>query len=342
VDMIRKLIRKKAFARYHVGHIYTVAIDGTQKASLSRLWAEECLEARQGDSTRYYCYVLEANLVLRGGMSVPLMTEFCEFAQGEADKQDCEYRALQRLTARLKHAFPKLKMFIVLDGLYPCGPIFQLLRRHRWDFMITLKRDSLPAVWVEADALREYHRDDPRRRYEAKITWGKREQRFWWVNNIEYSYGSSPQRFEKIHVVVCEERWREPGDDPRLPPPHALTFAWVSSAVLDRGNINQRCNLRARARWCIEESFLVEKHHGYEYSHLFSHNWNAMKGYHLLMRLAHLINELALHSALLAPYVEREGVQAFLRFIERTLTGNWLNPVAAREALSRRYQMRGT
>jgi hypothetical protein len=39
---------------------------------------------------------------------------------------------------------------------------------------------------------------------------------------------------------------------------------------------------------------VVEKCQGYHYEHAFSYTWNAMKGYHYLMRLAHLVNALAL------------------------------------------------
>ena len=69
---------------------------------------------------------------------------------------------------------------------------------------------------------------------------------------------------------------------------------------MKRLNLHARCNLGARYRWGIETGFLVEKHQGYSYEHVFSKNWNAMKGYHYLMRLAHLFNTLARFSSELA------------------------------------------
>src|SRR5256884_4419480 len=45
-------------------------------------------------------------------------------------------------------------------------------------------------------------------------------------------------------------------------------------------------------RWAIEEGILVEKHLGYQYEHNFSYNWEAMRGYHFLMQIAHLLNAL--------------------------------------------------
>jgi hypothetical protein len=45
-----------------------------------------------------------------------------------------------------------------------------------------------------------------------------------------------------------------------------------------------------------EDSMQTEKRRGYYYEHPFSYNWNAMKGYHYLMRLAHAMNALAQHT----------------------------------------------
>ena len=64
---------------------------------------------------------------------------------------------------------------------------------------------------------------------------------------------------------------------------------------------------------------------GYAYEHAFAKNWNAMKGYHYLMRLGHLINTLARFSKALAKLFGELGVQATIEFIRNTLSGPWLN-----------------
>ena len=66
---------------------------------------------------------------------------------------------------------------------------------------------------------------------------------------------------------------------------------------------------------CIETRFLVEKYQGYNYEHAFSYHWNALQSYHYLMRLAHLVNALALATKRVAQQVRAQGVQAFLRFV---------------------------
>ncbi len=116
--------------------------------------------------------------------------------------------------------------------------------------------------------------------------------------------------------------------------------AWISSRPLHRLNVHTRCNLGARYRWGIEGAFLVEKHQGYSYEHAFAKNWNAMKGYHYLMRLAHLLNTLARFSKELAALFSEFGVQAAIGFIRNTLTGPWLDPQQIEQRLAQPLRLR--
>jgi hypothetical protein len=72
--------------------------------------------------------------------------------------------------------------------------------------------------------------------------------------------------------------------------------------------------------------FLVEKRHGYCYEHLFSHHWNAMKGYHYLMHLGHALCTLALYSEQLFAVVAQQGARAFIKYIRDSLCHPWLDP----------------
>ena len=91
-------------------------------------------------------------------------------------------------------------------------------------------------------------------------------------------------------------------------------------------NLHVRCNLMGRRRWAIETSMLIEKKQGYCYEHLFSQNFNAMQGFHNLMRMAHLINTLVLLTKKVAKHVESMGVAAFFEFVWETIANPWLTP----------------
>jgi hypothetical protein len=322
---------------------YPIAIDGTQKFTSSKLWDKQYLERQVGDEnkrkTQYYLYVLEANLSLRNGMSIPLMSEFLNYGQGDSgrEKQDCELRAFYRLVKRLYRAFPRLPIMLLLDGLYPVGPVMEVCRRNRWEYMIVLQDGSLPQVWEEYRGLVKLLEEEDR----FQQVWGDRRQAFHWINSIEYTYQDEKRTHSiHVHMVVCQESWQVIDPETAQPVTKKARHVWLSSRPLNKDNVHPRCNLAARHRWAIESSILVEKHHGYHYEHCFAYSWKAMKGYHYLMRIGHLLNVLALYSTQLADLVQELGPRALIRFIRQTLSVPWLDHERVRQRLARNRQLR--
>lgn len=85
---------------------------------------------------------------------------------------------------------------------------------------------------------------------------------------------------------------------------------------------------------------LAEKRHGYQYQHCFSENWDAMRGYHFLMRLGHLINILSQKTARLAQIACRRGLRGLIQFIRETCKGPWLDAERIRRLHASSYQLR--
>ncbi len=320
LDLLRHLIRRKKFRHLLRKNRYLVAIDGTQKYVMKEFWDKRYLHRKiQGKDGEweYYAYVLEAVLVFANGMVLPLVSEFLENSDElaaiedyEKWKQDCELKAFHRLAKRLKQAFPKLSMTLLLDGLYANGPVMEACRKNKWEFMIVLKDKSLPSVWEEVEGLM---RLDTKGEYQLRRKWQGRRQIFRWANGVEYDYGVNRRKSLMVHVVVCEENWEEIDAKTGCIVTKTSRHAWISSNPMDRKNIHERCNLMGRKRWLQENNILKEKHQGYSYEHIFSHNWNAMKGYHYLMHVARMINEMALHSVSLIEHVKEVGIQSFIK-----------------------------
>ena len=109
-------------------------------------------------------------------------------------------KAFGRPAARLKACFPRLPIMLLLDGLYPNGPVLELCRKHHWQYMIVLQDKSLPSVWEEVQGLGRLQTGNTWER-----NWGGRRQRFRWVDGIEYWYGDKEQQKQIVHVVICEE-----------------------------------------------------------------------------------------------------------------------------------------
>jgi hypothetical protein len=341
IELIRQLIRKKKFRRYLIDNCYSIAVDGTQKFKRDWLWDEECLERTvnkaEGKQSQYYVYVLEANLAFRDGMTIPLMSEFLSYQEGDPgnSKQDCELKAFYRLAPRLKEAFPALPIMVFLDGLYANGPVMKLCRKNKWQFMIVLQDKALPSVMGEFDAISELESKN-----RATLRWGSRRQQFRWANEIEYWFEPNDKQMQIVHVVECVETWQEVEEGSSKVVARNGRHVWLSSEPLERSNLHERCNLGARSRWTIETGFLVEKHHGYHYEHCFSYDWNAMKGYHYLMRLGHLFNTLSRYAERLAKIIRDTGVRGFIRFIRQTMAGPWLVYEWIAKRLSDPFQLR--
>jgi len=352
VDMIRHLIRGKKFQNYLIAGCYPVAIDGTQKFTRAQLWDVGCLERKlrskkdennaqeQEEKKQYYVYVLEANLAFQNGMVLPLLSEVLSYTKGDdkKNKQDCEQRAFKRLAERLKTCFSHLRIMVLLDGLYPNGPVMEICRKSNWDFMIVLQNDSLPTVWEEIEGLKDLQRENRLLR-----KWADRKQFFWWVNDIDYRYIcpiSKKQKKQTVYAVICEESWEEIAADSTEVVEKRSRHAWISSEPLHQRTVHERCNLGARHRWGIESGILVEKHQGYHYEHCFSYEWEAMRGYHYLMRLGHALNVLARHSYVLAKYVRDLGVRGLIAFVRNTIGSPWLDAKELQEIAAAPCQLR--
>lgn len=327
VELLKQFIQKKKFRRFLVNKQYLIAIDGTQKLSRDGvIWGDEWLERthplERGESTQQYVYVLEANLVFSNGVSIPFMSEFLSMSQGDDDrgKQDCETRAFFRLAERIKTMFPRLSITLLLDGLYPNGPLIERCLEYHWGFMIVLPDKSLPMVWEDYRSLLNL---DTKK---CSIRSHKgRQQKFEKVNDINYYYGKNQKNMVCFHVVVCYERWEELDSQSAQVIKKHSKHAWISSEPITDQNLHARCNLMGRRRWAIETSMLIEKKQGYCYEHLISHNFNAMIGFHYIMRIAHLINTIALLNKDVHEKIKQMGVSEFFDFVRETCANPWLS-----------------
>ncbi len=65
-----------------------------------------------------------------------------------------------------------------------------------------------------------------------------------------------------------------------------------------------------------------------------------MKGFHTLMRLAHMLNTLALHQVALWPTVQAKGIGPTIHWIYQTIAGNWLDTDVIAARRSRPHSLR--
>ncbi len=346
VNLVNRLIRSKKFKNYMVGRKYIIGVDGTQKFTREYEWCKNSLKRHKKGQpegvNQYYAYALEACLILPGGLSIPFMTEFLdrdEYKDNGIDtkkqKQDSERKAFYRLANRLKEYFPHLKIAVTLDGLYANGPVVELCRNYQWDYMVVLKDGSLKSVWEYIEPLKKEGKLE-----EYCQTINDVEQRFYWMNGIDYRFGDNGTKAQKLNLVICEETCIKTDEKTGQKVRKTKKFAWLSEKEINRRNVHKRCNLMGRPRWNIEVQNLVEKHHGYAYEHCFSYDWETMKGFHYLMHLAHIINVLTLSSEGLAKRVKEKGVRSFIRTQWLVFSGTILDIEKLKNLIPERYQIR--
>lgn len=322
VELLQDLIRRKKFKNYLINKRYLIAVDGTQKLFRNYQWQPEALKRNVGGEERipqYYVYTLESVLILDNGIVLPILTEVLEnkdWVEGQT-KQDCESKAFTRLAKKLLKIFGKGNVTLIADGLYACGPVIRKCREYQWDYMIVLKEDSIPDVWKEAIGLMWLEPSNS-----LCVKWGDRQQDYLWANGIWHEYGRNLRHKELVHVVICYEAWtenhsRSTGDIEEK----KTRYAWISSRPLTKKNVFMRCTRMARYRWKIENNFLIEKHEGYNFEHCYSYDWQAMKGFHYLMKVGHFLNVMAVNSELLAEYVDESGIRGFIANLYLALSG---------------------
>jgi hypothetical protein len=290
--MVRELLRKKVFGDHKApGGGIIVAVDGTGVATYDQDPGGSTSKTYKSGKISYFHYVLEAKIVTSSGLSISIATVWVENVGKDYDKQDCEHKAFVRLAAKLKKSFPRLRICIGADGLYPNATFFGICRKNGWDFIVTLKDGNLPSVWEELNLRPK----DPLQTHEIqeKI---KLKRTYKWATHIDYADHS-------LNWVECEEQTTDKDGDQRK-----CRFVHVTNLPLDRKTAPQVSNA-GRLRWKIEnEGFKAQKHEGYNLGHKFSRvSFEAMKNYYQCLQIAHMINQLAIHSTTIQEELDKPG-----------------------------------
>ncbi len=285
VKMVKEMIKRRMLEKFRLmGQYYLVAIDGTQIFTFKQNHCPNCLRKKIGTDDEgnpiysYYHYVLSAKLVTPGpkALAIPIISEFVENESQDFDKQDCELRAFYRLVPRIKKYFPRTQICLLLDSLYPGEPVFNLIDKCKWQYIIRFKKGSMPAFHEE---FLEYLPLSEENHAEATNLEKKAIQKFQWVNHMEYHE-------HKLNVFECREIYFDSTKKTK-------TFLWISSIPINHQNYKQLSNEGGRCRWKIEnQGFKTQKKEGYELEHAYSLDPNAIKCFYSFLQIAHTINQI--------------------------------------------------
>ena len=223
---------------------------------------------------------MEAKLVGPEGTMFSLMTEFRDVRDPVRDKEDCELNAFLRLAQRLRAEFPRLAICLLLDGLYPVETVFERCAAYGWKFIATHREGRQPLAWDEAVQtmlLSPALVLKSRRAGEAGLV----EQTLRWTHQIPFGTRA-------FDVLFSGE----------ISPKQATLWVWVTNFRISRENVCALANQGGRARQGIENVFNVEKNGGFGLEHAFCANTTASQNYHLVMQVAHILEQLLVNGLL--------------------------------------------
>lgn len=286
-SLIRELIEKKVLHQWRLqGKYFVVAIDGTGVNSYTNKHCDKCLtRTSQSGKTIYFHNVLEAKLILPNGLVISLGTEWIENDGLEYNKQDCELKAFDRLSVKLKKSFPRLPICIVGDGLYPNQTVFGICQQNKWEYIITLKDGNLRSVWEETKSLFTLQKGN---KLEVTTIKNKQEKttKHQWATEIDY-------KGHILSLIKTEEDNKK--------------YVFVTSLKITKKTATQ-ISFSGRLRWKIEnEGFNDQKNGGYELKHKYSEvSLRATKNYYQALQIAHMINQLVVLGQKLKSYFKKK------------------------------------
>jgi hypothetical protein len=313
-EMVRSLIRSRVLDKYRNSHgEFMVALDGVHLFTKKGVHPNSVKKTKNGEKYSYF-YALEAKLVTVDGIGFSLATVFIETAK-EFDKEDCELNAFYRLEKILKERFPRMRICVLLDGLYSNKNVLDICENNQWAYYITLKEGALPKAHKAAmQQMKTFPKQSVDYNSDAGVY-----QHISWALNVK-------QEGRHFHVLACEEtKTTKDGIEKN-------TFVWLTDTRPNKHNAAQLCK-EARCRWVVEEMFNIQKNGGYELEHNYGTVGFAMKNYYFLLQIAHILHQLIVRSDLFLKIQKKfilhqfsqlpEKIKIFLAAMAETTLGHF-------------------
>jgi hypothetical protein len=305
-NMIQALVRKRCLESGRLLDAwYVVAIDGVHVHTFPYEHCRHCLKKTSGGKTIWVHVKLVATLVMPNGIALPMASEWIENEE-QYTKQDCEWKALKRLIKKLRQFYPRLAMCVVLDSMFANDISLSLLREQRMEGIIVFKEGSMPEVYtwmttimnvrgqgeelirrqeqmIEERNARSHEerliRTNARNRTRPVVT----ERTYRWMKRLGHWDGK--RMFNICYVKECVDGKK------------TCEYTWmVSNEIAEKMNaqtIEEITNYGGRLRWKIEnEDFNTQKNGGYNLEHPYSKDEVALKCWHVLLDIAHILSQL--------------------------------------------------
>jgi hypothetical protein len=271
VLIFRDLLERRFFDHARLfGRWYIMVLDGSVKEKCRQGFTQG---SKSSTGTARHRYILQLSVIGPEGTLLPLMHEEMDVVNPETEKEDCELRAFQRLSQRLKKEFPKLPICLVADSLYGCQLVAALCRLFDWKYVLTLKEGRQPTTWDEVIRLLPFNRAN---RLRLLLGQGGKsgQQDFRWVENVMLGE-------HQTNVILQGEITDQPS---------ASLYAYITNFdQLTPQRVAQGVNSAGRERHLIEDTFNTQKNNGIGLEHVFCAHATASKNDYTMMQVAQIL-----------------------------------------------------
>ena len=293
-----RLINIQVFKNQRFKNKYwQIIVDGTKLFDTDEAHSEGALFKVHKDkdknitSVEYYYYVLEAKIFVNKQLVLSICTVFCKNDEGvspyeeaeesqEKKKQDCEIKAFYRMAKELEKLFGKGGICLTADSLYACAPVFEICRKNNWRYIIRFKEGSIKTIAEEFErASEEFNKTALYRPHKYVEFTVVGDGKYGYLNTILY-------KGHYINMIRYREETNEKTDKKKYP------FLFITNLPINRNNCAGLV-VGGRNRWSIEnQGFNTQKNHGYDLTHKFSLNYNAIQCHYYLTQIAHAISQI--------------------------------------------------
>ena len=282
---------------YRIGdeRYYLVSLDGTGHYSSGKLKCEDCMVKNHSSGEKtYYHQLLGASIIHPDKKTViPLFPEPVSNRDGES-KQDCELKAAARWVKSFRKEHPKLKVVLLLNGLYPNADFIKLLEKMDIRYIMGAKPGKLKAMFSQFEVNSRWELTQKHRivggigeRKKKKVT-----HDFEFINGLDLNVANPDIRVNFLNYSETVE-YEEPEQDKKGIGTVVKKFSWVTDIPLAEELVYEF--MRAgRGRWKIEnETFqTLKKETGYNLDHNYGHGKkNLCTNLGILTILAFLIDQ---------------------------------------------------
>lgn len=234
------------------------------------------------EKVKWQHQMLVFSFVFLGGLKIPIYRHCIRARQvvnmedtsDDVHKQECELVALKAALPIIREAFPRMKIVLLLDGLYANRPVIRLASEQRCGYIIVRKDGCLTTVGSDCNGQAKLADHKSRTKVvRGRIKGWTIEQKYEWFNAISLETSTTKKIGTKEEIdtelstnILRLFESRTNGGETK-----SYKCEWLFSQRLSAKNC-QRAASHARLRWEEEDLFNSLKNRGYNLKHDFSRN----------------------------------------------------------------------